>query len=171
MSEHLPEFVDPRVMAEKRRRFSGAFPFARMARLMDQILCAEGAAQGELEFGKDGRYATVTGKVEADISVQCQCCLAPIRLAVRSMVSLAVVSSLDEVDRLPEHYEPLLLEGDRVALSDIVEDELLLAIPAVPQHEKCETPVVKAPKAESADFPAGPVNPFAILAELKNKTL
>jgi len=50
-----------------------------------------------------------------------------------------VVESVAEQELLPEHYEPVLVEEGRLALLDLVEDELLLAVPQVPRD-----PAVKA---------------------------
>lgn len=165
MFDHLPEFVDPLVMAEKRRRFSGELPFAHMSRLLDALFSPEGSASFDLAFEKDGRYVTVTGRVEAEIVLACQCCLAPMSISVRDDVSLAVVRTVDEANLLPERYEPLMLEGEKISLAALVEDELLLAVPAVPQHEFCESAAREPIESVSAVEPRK--NPFAVLAELK----
>jgi uncharacterized protein len=51
-----------------------------------------------------------------------------------------------------------------------VEDELLLALPIVPMHERCPMPLPmaadEAPATEETDRP----HPFAALAALKGKT-
>jgi uncharacterized protein len=80
-------------------------------------------------------------------------------------VRLGVVHSLGEADLLPESYEPLLLETDTIPLADILQDELLLAVPAVPQHECCD-PAAQS-RQEAAPAVAKRPNPFAVLAELK----
>ena len=135
-----------------------------MDRLRGVILNQEGEAAVELEFGKEGGVAIVEGKVQADLVLECQCCLEPFSWPVRSEVRLGIVSSIDEADRLAEGLEPLLAEPDeRVAVVDIVQDELLLAIPQVPRHSHCEPP-----DAENADaLTDSPDNPFAALMQLK----
>ena len=39
---------------------------------------------------------------------------------------------------IPESYDPVLVEQRRMALQDIVEEELLLAIPQVPRNPEIE---------------------------------
>jgi len=165
MVEHLPEFVDPLMLADKRRHFNGVLPLSKMPRLLEMLLVKEGGVKFGLKFGKEGKIASVTGTIDAELVLQCQCCLGPIAWPVHSRVSLAVVASLDEADLLPENYEPLLLEGETIALADIVQDELLLAIPCVPQHDHCGT----VPQGKKAPEPKAPerTNPFAVLSELK----
>ena len=78
---------------------------------------------------------------------------------------------MEYADRLPEGYEPLLIEEYKIFLKEIVEDELLLTLPAFPKHDK---PCVKFKNRSSdllvvakADEQTKPKNPFAILAKLK----
>jgi uncharacterized protein len=165
MVEHFPEFIDPLALAGKRRQFKGSLPLSKMSRLHDLLLDQEGAVDFELRFEKDGKIAAVTGFVEAELKLQCQCCLGAIAWPVSCRVRLGVVNSIDEADLLPESYEPLLLEGETIALADIVQEELLLAIPAIPQHGQCE-PAVRLKKEAAPENPKRP-NPFAVLAELK----
>jgi len=165
MVEHFPEFIDPLALADKRRQFKGSLPLSKMSRLHDMLFDAEGEAGFELMFGKDGRVAAITGTVRAQLNLQCQCCLGPIPWTVDSIVSLGVVRSLDEADRLPEGYEPLLLEEGTIPLSDLIQEELLLSIPAIPQHGQCGSGILK--KEGEAPETAKRPNPFAVLANLK----
>ena len=130
--------------------------------MQDILLRRDGEVSFELRFGKDGKFAVVTGIVEADLELQCQCCLGPIAWPVSSRVNLAIVSSLDQANLLPETYEPLLLEAEALSLTDIIQEELLLAVPSIPQHRQCEASPTRGGEA----MPARP-NPFAVLAKLK----
>ncbi len=165
MVEHLPEIIDPLALAEKRRQFKGVLPLSKMSGLQDVVMNLEGEARVELSFGRDGRFATVKGVVEAELQLQCQCCLEPIDWVVSSRLSLGVVRSVEEANLLPDIYEPLLLEENDIPLADIVEAELLLAIPTIPQHDRCE-PVAQVEKEAAPEAPDRP-NPFAVLAKLK----
>jgi len=167
MVEHLPERIDPLALAEKHRQFKGSLPLSQLVRLQDVLLNPEGEVRFDLRFGKEGKIAMVTGNVMAELELQCQCCLGPIAWPVSSRVKLAVVHSIDEADLLPESYEPLLLEEETILLVDILQEELLLSIPSIPQHGECDA---SAPKklAQKPDTPKRP-NPFAVLANLKKE--
>jgi len=121
----------------------------------------DGEVAVALRFGKDGRLPFLGGTVEAELELECQCCLEPLPLRVSSEFRLGLVDSLEAAGRLPEQYEPLLVEGDQLAIADIVQDELLLAIPYCPQHEQCRALVQQNPPAT-----AERENPFGILADL-----
>jgi len=161
MLDRLPDSIDPLEFAEKKRRIVGSIPLNKMERIRDRVLNGEGEAKVDLEFKKEGRRAVVSGGVEADLKLECQCCLEPLDWPVRSEVHLGVVSSIDEGNLLPEPLEPLLLDETGVVdLVDIVQDELLLATPSIPQHSHCASPKTET-DADSRE------NPFAVLAQLK----
>lgn len=167
MSSRLPDWIDPFEFAEKRRRLKGELPLADMDRVQEYLLERDGVFRVDLSFAKVGRLPVVTGVVEGELILRCQVCLASLVWPVRSKVSLGVVSSLEEADRLPEAYDPLMVEGDSMwRVVDLIEDELLLAIPHVPQHGNCRhSGVVQAePILERRE------NPFAALAGFKNNT-
>ena len=162
MVEYLPELIDPLALVDKRRQFKGSLPLSKMARMRDVLFNDEGQVRFELRFGKDGNVLAVTGIVEAELELQCQCCLGPIAWPVSSHVKLAIVRSIEQADLLPESYEPLLLEEDIIPLTDIIQEELLLAVPTIPQHGQCGEIASKF----TTESPKRP-NPFAVLAELK----
>ncbi|HYE37057.1 YceD family protein [Methylocaldum sp.] len=161
MLDHLPDLIDPLEFAEKKRRIAGSMPLSKMDRIRDIVLNGESKVKVELEFKKEGRSTVVSGWVEADLKLECQCCLEPLDWPVHSEVHLGIVSSINEGNLLSEPLEPLLLDETGVIdLADIVQDELLLAIPSIPQHSHCVSP-----KAETAVDSRE--NPFAVLAQLK----
>ncbi len=159
MSRHLPDLIDPLAWVDKGWRWQGKVPLARLPRLVRMIVNPDSEAEVDLTFARKGQVAAITGKVCANLEVVCQRCLEPLRIDVCSAVNLGVVSSIDEGNRLPEPYEPLLLEQARIPFGDIVEDELILAIPPIPRHAHCEPirPRSGEVKAEVSKC----LNPFA----------
>jgi uncharacterized protein len=80
------------------------------------------------------------------------------------------VSSIDQANRLPEDFEPLLVEGDTIPLTDLIEDELLLSLPTYPKHQhSCFAANSDKIKTTTSvpDSSSLPENPFSILATLK----
>ncbi|RYU63178.1 metal-binding protein [Methylolobus aquaticus] len=165
MSKGLPDIIDPVDFAEKGRVVSGAIPLGAMERLRDQMVATSGEVRFRLEFGKEGVVVGARGRVEAEVVLQCQSCLGDLAYAIDREVALGFVGSIEQADRLPEPFEPVILDEPRVLrVAEIVEDEILLSIPQVPRHEVCET-VGQEAVAAGAD---GNVRrrPFADLAGL-----
>ncbi|MGQ0528539.1 MAG: YceD family protein [Panacagrimonas sp.] len=72
----------------------------------------------------------------------------------------------DEEARLMADYEPVLVAEDRLMLHQIVEDEILLALPMIPRCSACEN---SGPA--SAETSLEPVEKPGPLAALKNLSL
>lgn len=168
-SERLPVHIDPIRMAETRRLLEGRIALAEMARLSGSLLDSEGEVTVSLEFGVDSEgMRFMRGRIQAEVSLECQRCLETMRYPVDSEFSLALVRSTAEAEALPSHYEPLLVEGEPLFLRDIIEDELLLALPIVPMHAPEECSVgSSADEARKDTGATKKESPFAVLADLK----
>lgn len=166
MLDCLPERVEPLGLADVGRSFRGKLPVRCFERLAPLLHSNEGELAVRLEFRLDERrIRTVKGTVEGELNLVCQRCLNRLRFPVDLKFSLGVVSSEAEIDRLPDGYEPLLVSGESIPTRALVEDEVLLAIPAIPVHEDgmggCETGY-RNPEIPEKE------NPFAVLKKLKS---
>jgi len=136
MSREFPDWVDPWKAADGRRTFQGTMPLKRMQRLTPLLAPAEWQdARFSAAFGYDRQgMLTVDIHVEAMLPLVCQRSLEIYLEPVVRHSVLAVVAGPAEEDLVPEHYEPVLAEQGRLAILDLVEDELLLALPQVPRN-------------------------------------
>ncbi|MEQ1528240.1 MAG: YceD family protein [Methylococcales bacterium] len=169
MLDQLPEFIDPLHLADKRGELHGKIPLLGMARLAEITVDSEGSVVVDMVFGRDGRLAKIEGRIQACLQLKCQSCLNAIEWKVDNAINLGIVNSIDQANRLPEEYEPLLIGEGKIPLKDIIEDELLLSVPEYPKHEyDCfafnsdvkQDELLKEPQALNE-------NPFSILAKLK----
>jgi|UPI0007323BA3 uncharacterized protein len=175
MCDPFPDSVDPRRLAEIGRELTGTLPLVRLPRLA-QVICepatGEESVAYRLSFRRDaGGRALVQGEVTATLRLPCERCNGIVSLPVASEFTLAVVVGLDQAAQLPEDYEPLLPEDGAVDPAGLVEDELLLALPAVARHPAgtCRPPHYEQPD-ESADTSVrAKDNPFAVLESLKRR--
>ncbi|MCW8906624.1 MAG: YceD family protein [Sedimenticola sp.] len=176
MSSRLPEFADPRRLASQGSTFSGRVPLADLPRLREALLEPVGEAGFRLEFYLDPRKRPrIRGEVRADLVLQCQRCLSSVVLPVDTALNLAVIEVPEEADRLPDEVEPVWVEEDTLRLMDLVEDELILAIPQVPRHEEdqCKIdwqsePAAAEPDEDQQTEGDDKPNPFAVLAGIKS---
>ncbi|WP_455211181.1 YceD family protein [Kaarinaea lacus] len=195
MLNRLPEFINPLHFVDRRRGLKGTIAIDKMKRLASLLIESTGNAELEIQFDRDSAgLAIATGSVSAKLLLPCQRCLQPMEIEVDSQFTLGVVTSLSEARNLPENYEPLIVELDNLPLADLVEDEILLALPAIAMHsEQClvsestawqtdagDSVVSQQQAADSmyntitidqstADDEEGKPHPFAVLAELKEK--
>jgi uncharacterized protein len=172
-NERLPVHIDPFRMAESRRLFEGRIALAEMERLGELLQDSDGEVTVSLEFGTDNEgIRFLRGRIQAEVSLECQRCLETMRYPIDSEFALALVRNTVEAEALPSHYEPLLVEGEPLFLRDIIEDELLLALPIVAMHkqEECSVNVSSGQEAGETRKDTGAAvkeNPFAVLADLK----
>jgi len=116
----------------------------------------------------DQRWVILQGRVRASLRLECQRCLGRVAFPVDIGFRLAVVATLAQAESLPDGLDPLLLaDGEPLRLADMVEDELLLALPQVPMHEPgdCVGPLWK----EDALPPTEAAHPFSVLKALKRR--
>jgi uncharacterized protein len=142
------------------------FPVAGFARLRDRLAEPGGTAQARARFGLVGQLPTAELTVAADIVLVCQRCLGPVRRRLASESKLAFAD--EGLAELPEGFEAVGGDPHALDLAALVEDELLLALPIIPQHaagEACALPAVPGEAGKTAA--AGATRrPFAGLKDL-----
>jgi uncharacterized protein len=168
MSANLPEVLDAWRMVAARRGVEGSLPLSSLTRLRDSLADDEGEVRFSIEFDHDALkvpYAEL--RIEAELPLVCQRTLERFLLPVRIEQRLGLIRSESEEAALPPDYEPLLMPDDgMLRTAELVEDELILAVPVVPVRPDSE-PVER--DWSNGDSPAEPErpNPFAALASLK----
>ena len=155
-------------MVAAQREFEGRIPLAAMPRLSDGLLDPEGDARFTLAFGTDElRIPFAELRIEAELPLECQSTLQRFVLPVQLVQRLGLIRDEADEAALPEGYEALLVAADGMLKpAELVEDELILALPVVavaPGAEAVEREF--APDAEEA----AQANPFAALAGLKKE--
>ena len=167
----LPETANFVRQVEYKRVLEGVYPLAKLTRLSEKLLNATGNVTAKLEFGDCVGFACLKGSVSARVLLECQRCLQPVKVELSGQFKLALISSEDEQNLLPDEFEPYLLEGDEQSIIDLVEDELLLCLPMVSVHESdCsgymleQNKQVKQAIAEEKEA----AHPFAALKSFKD---
>ena len=145
-----------------------AVPLAELPRLRSQLASVEGEVRGRVHFTRESGLAVAELTVSGTAILVCQRCLEAMTEAVNSSVRIALVSADADQSRVPEHLEPVLASGGRISVGELVEEELLLALPIVPLHRQASDCAVR--DAERTESPAEPPEttqkPFAQLDRL-----
>lgn len=173
MLGRLPDFVDPMRLVRQRADLEGSVPLTKMQRLGRLLSATDGEARVALEFGVNEAGApAVHGAIRASLLLVCQRCLEPVRQDIEVDLNLALASSEAQAESVPDGYDALIVGDSPFSLVELIEDELILALPIVVMHRLEDCPARERMRNESpaAQSPAEPeANPFAILRELKTK--
>jgi uncharacterized protein len=118
----------------------GTLPLGSFARLQDVLASDAGDVRYSLRGVRDARgRPSLELRVRAKLELRCQRCLAPLVHEVDETALLVLAGSQAEIDA-----DPLTVDApDRVIaakemdLRELIEDELILALPYAPRHEGC----------------------------------
>ena len=156
ISPQVPEpgvrFVDPVALARRSARLERTTPVAVFERLCSALAAPDGDVHWVAEFSQEVRSDNVRLSwlaLRFDSEVQFAC---------------SFVRDDDEAARLDELAEDhdVLAAEERFDLLDLVEDELILALPLLMHHDVC--PEASGADAMDAPEPVDTQQPFADLA-------
>jgi uncharacterized protein len=175
--ESPPTHLDVKAFAHSASKIAGHDLLSKYERLMQetQSLGADRmlnwSAQGEVridEAGTEQLWLHMT--VDVSLPLSCQRCLGPVDIEVAVNQSFRFVGSEEAAEAQDEEAEEdVLALSQDFNLSDLIEDEILMALPVVPRHEECPVEVKLA--AVDPGFDAASAekrNPFAVLAKLQS---
>lgn len=166
----LPHQIDPFRLAEAGTHLAGQLPLRQFKRLGEVLSDNSGDLAVELEFDVDELgVPVVLGNIQATLMLTCQRCLEAFAYPVNTRIALAWVRSEQDANKLPLRYEPCVVEETPLQLNDIIEDELLLALPQIPMHPASECPAsgLLRQDDDETDEAEHNANPFSVLAKLK----
>ena len=168
MDTHPDERLPYLELARQEARVVRELPASELRRLTE-LAPGVGTLSVDMVFSKDdtGR-PWVQGTLTSILRPTCQRCLAAGDWPVRLTFRLCIVRDGTVASELAEQADVLGAESESVSIADVIEDELLLAVPErLCSEEPC-------PNAPALSFPAGeaPVdeardNPFDVLSQLK----
>ena len=170
----MPVTIDPVKAAQKRSDYEGIVPLVNLTRLTESLLDPQGEVTVRVECGTDQQGLTVIqGSASCEVSVTCERCGEAMTVALDCDFAYTPVKPDDDaaLELIPERYD--VIEKDEhgeINLRQLVEDELILALPLFPMHDEavCAVSAASMSFGDIGPEPEKP-NPFAVLAELKKK--
>jgi len=136
-------------------RLRGAWPMNAFPRLRELLYDDQGMVEYELHgvhdmLGRPGFELRVAGTLR----LACRRCLEPVRIVLNEDSRLWLAQTQAEIDALPLAADGPdgIVASREMPVRDLVEDEVLLALPGAPQHEDCP---------ERGDAPGARQSPFA----------
>ncbi len=166
----IPERVNHRKLATEKRKIEGNLSPKLLERFSDAVLGTEGEVGVVLSFRKGrNRSGLMVGKANVLVNLECQNCMQPFSLLIEATYKHNLVQDHDQLQGLEEHDDGIVCPSEMVAVADLIEDELLLALPMVARHESGQCAPEDDQLEDYQQEPEEPVEtykPFAGLAEL-----
>jgi len=118
----------------------GVWPLSEFARLRDVLASDAGEVAYQISGVRDERERpSLRLRVSGTLALRCQRCLEPMAFEVQTDEVLVLAATLAEIHAEPAsaHAPDRVVAGKEMALRELIEDELILAVPYAPRHERC----------------------------------
>lgn len=132
----LPRRVVARKLAARGQVLSGSVATAELHRLAATVLATEAVVEVDLAFAPGDAVAEIHGHMRVGVILTCERCLEPVEIALAAAPALGLVRSDEDAAQLPARLEPCFVPAEELDLFDLVEEELLLALPIVARHQE-----------------------------------
>lgn len=167
--------VDSLKFAAEADCISGKLALSSLPRLLDVLTTREGWLDCELSGGIDteagGRAKPCLRlRVSGRLGLHCQRCLAEVRFdcIIDSRLLLIPEGAAWPEDELESDEYDALPASRELSVLELVEEEVLLALPVVPRHADCRPPAAAGTmEVEETSGSSPGLSPFAALAGLK----
>ena len=152
--------------------FAGELPASSMPRLAAAIGKGDGKVSVNLQAGRENTQARLRGVVTGALPMLCVRCEKPYIWPMNIVVDVRLVFSERDERRALQGSDPYLLENDELPVRELVEDEILLALPMLARCETCENALSEAAALAAKPGRAEPRNKVATnnpFADLKGR--
>lgn len=166
----LPKVADARKFAQQRIELAGFVAISELPRLQQVVVDDSTRVEVKLSFGQDEqRRKLLTGSAEGAVILTCQRCLEPVTVPVACDIALAIVWDEEQAANLPKSLDPWIVAEEGASdLYQMVEEELLLALPAVAYHSHmCVPEALYSSGDGEVEAKTDKQNPFQVLEQLK----
>jgi uncharacterized protein len=132
--------IDGFEFASAGRSLEGSWPIRDFPRLRDMLAQDEGDIVYEVEGVRDARGRPgLRVKAQGMLALRCQRCLEPLAFEVHADELLVLAGTQAEIDAEPADVNAAdrVVGTKEMAVRDLIEDELILALPYAPRHPGC----------------------------------
>jgi len=126
-------------LAAREGTLAGELDLKRLTRLVSMLHSDAGSVRASLRFQqrRDG-WLGLELATEAAVELVCQRCLEPYRHALAERVNVVLADAVSVPATIPPELEVFEFEEGRFQPAQLIEDELIVAIPLVPKHARVE---------------------------------
>ena len=127
--------VDPVVLASRDERIAGNLPIQSFTRLSSLLQTSDGNVQVRIVFGiGENDHPLISGDIQTKVAVLCQRCLQEMPLELETEFRVIALESDSEDGAEHGLFNTVLSEHGEIDLYELIEDELLMAMPMAPMH-------------------------------------
>jgi len=165
MSPARADLVNALELAGRAAELERDHELANLPRLREAGAQPGTRVYARLRFGLFEHRPTIEADMSGVVVLTCQRCLRPCDCAIDETAMLIVVA--DEGDEVAGGYEPWIGDAEHLPVTEVIEEQALLALPLVPLHahtDDCRARRVDASAQD--DGREDRQKPFANLREL-----
>ena len=165
MLHTITSLADAKKLCVRGQVVEERFPLTRFPRLLSLLADGNGEIEYHMVFEQDlVGHPSVVMTIRGALPLICQRTLQRFLLPVDLRSRLVFLADEAQEAEVPPDCEWLVLDGEARSCNDLVEDELIMALPVVPLSQ-FPMPDVAANDAEEEPVPVR--RPFAVLEQLK----
>nr|WP_298725652.1 DUF177 domain-containing protein [uncultured Steroidobacter sp.] len=170
--------VDAEVCARAGSTITRRFSAAELPRLREAGGLGDASIEAKFQFSEFEERPAVSGELHGSVVLTCQRCMQPVTVELDDTFEVLLVEQ--ERSDEPGGYEPVVANASRLDLAWLAEEQVLLALPLVPMHEREDcaeaapgesaSTVEREDEPEAAEHAAGKTHqPFQNLRDLLRK--
>lgn len=169
--KQLSKWVEPRRLVQIGGEFRGALASEQLPRL-SEVCEGINEVYADIRFHVDDHgKRLVEGQLKAEVLLQCQRCMENVSSRLESNFSLILAWDEQEASSLPKDVDAWIVGDGEHDLHELVEDELLLCLPAVAYHDyDCvDKALYSCGSLTDDEQEEDKPNPFGVLEQLKKR--
>lgn len=173
MNTELPLHIDPLLFAQQEREIQGEIRIADLPQIVGLTTQPDNLLKIVMSFSKSSlQYPFLKGTIKGEIVQMCQRCLGDTITKIDEKFELLLVTS--EMSPTAEQEGHDIFEYDETTIDtvELIEEEVMLALPIVAKHESIDEclPIAQKWIKNKEHVPADQhkENPFAKLKDLKS---
>lgn len=161
----IPREVRASVAVAQESRFRGELKSTQRLREAFGADALFAPLQVDLQTDARRGWSSLHGSVGGVVELECRRCGVRYRQLLEVAMDLRLVQSEAEERAALAGADPYWVQDDRLPVWELIEEEVLLALPMLPRCESCENVVQAAPQppAPAPDESVRRENPFAAL--------
>ena len=175
MNTRPDERLAYRELAKRGARVTRRLNLSELTRLAEFVAGVAAAVEVDLHFVLDAEDTVrVQGVASVVLELECHRCAEVTGYSLGSEFDLAIVADEAAASRVSDSGDVLVVDGPGVSVAQVIEDELLLALPdQLCRTSRCDRlPPMAYPALEAGEETAQEVSPgpFAVLEQLKGES-